>query len=52
MEIDDLATSAHVRTDNSAEIYPSENQMKNALPYTGIQEVMGDLVISGLAKSI
>ena len=44
--MDDLATIAHVQTDNSVEIYPSENQMKNALPYTSIQEGMGDLVIS------
>ena len=31
---------------NSAEIHPSENQMKNSLPYTGIPEGMGDLVIN------
>ena len=43
--MDDLATSAHVGQ-NSVEIHPSENQMKNALLYTGIPEGMGDLVIN------
>ena len=36
---------------NSLEIHPSENQIKNTLPYTGILEGMGDLVINAHVQS-
>ena len=40
----------HMSGQNSVEIHPSENQMKNALPYTSNLEGMGDLVINAYVQ--